>query len=58
MYKAATRALIRRKIRGLNEGRYQPALAMFARDADLVFPGQNSRSRQYRITKQGRVGRI
>jgi ketosteroid isomerase-like protein len=49
MYKAAARALIRRNIRLLNEGRYDPALAMFASDAELTFPGQNSWSRQYRV---------
>jgi ketosteroid isomerase-like protein len=55
MYKAAARALIRRNIRLLNEGRYEPALAMFARDAQLTFPGQNSWSRQYRIPPNGRA---
>lgn len=54
MYKAAARALIRRNIRLLNEGRHEPALAMFARDAQLTFPGQNSWSRQYRIPRNGR----
>lgn len=39
MYKAAARALIRRNIRLLNQGRHEPALAMFARDAE-TFPGQ------------------
>src|SRR5262249_31756717 len=55
MYKAAARALIRRNIRLLNEGRYKPALAMFARDANLTFPGQNSWSRQYRVPLGGRA---
>lgn len=54
MYKAAARALIRRNIRLLNEGRYEPALAMFDRDAVLSFPGQNSWSRQHRIPLCGR----
>jgi ketosteroid isomerase-like protein len=55
MYKAAARALIRRNIRLLNEGRYEPALAMFAHDAELTFPGQNTWSRQYRIPRGGRA---
>jgi hypothetical protein len=42
MYKAAARMLIRRNIRLLNEGRYEPALAMFAHDAELTFPVQNT----------------
>jgi hypothetical protein len=40
MYKAAARAMIRRNIRLLDEGRYEPALKMFAPDAQLTFPGQ------------------
>jgi ketosteroid isomerase-like protein len=55
MYKAAARALIRRNIRELNEGRYEPALAMFADDAQLTFPGQNSWSRQHRVPRGGRT---
>jgi ketosteroid isomerase-like protein len=55
MYKAAARALIRRNIRLLNEGRYEPALAMFAPDAELTFPGQNSWSRQHRVPRGGRA---
>jgi ketosteroid isomerase-like protein len=55
MYKAAARALIRRNIRLLNEGRYEPALAMFANDAELTFPGQNTWSRRYRIPRGGRA---
>jgi ketosteroid isomerase-like protein len=55
MYKAAARALIRRNIRKLNEGRYAPALAMFAADAELTFPGQNSWSRQHRVPRGGRA---
>ncbi len=48
MYKAAIRMLIRRNIRLLNEGRHEPSLAMFASDATLVFPGDNSWARMYR----------
>jgi ketosteroid isomerase-like protein len=55
MYKAAVRWLIRRNIKALNEGRYQPALAMFAADATLTFPGDNNWSRQYRIPQPGRA---
>ena len=54
MYKAAARWLIRRNIRLLNEGRYGPALAMFAPDATLAFPGENTWSRQYREPVLGR----
>jgi ketosteroid isomerase-like protein len=54
MYKAAARALIRRNIRLLNEGRYEPALAMFASDAELTFPGQNTWSREHRVPRGGR----
>ena len=32
----------------LNEGKHQPTLAMFASDATLVFPGDNSWARMYR----------
>jgi ketosteroid isomerase-like protein len=55
MYKTAARAMIRRNIRLLNEGRYEPALAMFAPEAQLTFPGQNSWSRQYRAPRGGRA---
>ncbi len=48
MYKAAVRWMIRRNIGRLNEGDYRPALAMFARDATLSFPGDNSWSNQHR----------
>ena len=53
MYKAAARWLIRRNIRVLNTGRYGPALAMFAPDATLAFPGENTWSRQYREPRLG-----
>ncbi|MDQ1462638.1 MAG: hypothetical protein QOI08_4122 [Actinomycetota bacterium] len=55
MYKAAVRTLIRRNIRELNEGRYHPALAMFAPDAELSFPGDNTWSRQHRPSQAGRA---
>jgi ketosteroid isomerase-like protein len=48
MYKAAVRMLIRRNIREFNEGRYRPAVAMFAPDAELNFPGGNTGARQHR----------
>lgn len=54
MYKAAVRMLIRRNITALNEGRFQPGLAMFASDAELTFPGDNSWSRQHRVPLAGR----
>jgi hypothetical protein len=49
VYKAAVRMLIRRAIRSLNEGNYQPALAMFASDAELTFPGDNVLAHQRRL---------
>jgi ketosteroid isomerase-like protein len=64
MYKASARMLIRRNIRLLNEGHYEPALAMFAKEATLSFPGYNSWSRQHREPRVGRepfathVGRL
>ena len=54
MYKTAARAMIRRNIKLLNEGRYEPSLKMFAPDATLTFPGDNSWSRQCRIPQTGR----
>ena len=48
MYKAAVRWLVRRNIRLMSEGNYQPTLAMFAPDATLAFPGDNSWARMYR----------
>jgi ketosteroid isomerase-like protein len=53
MYKAAIRWMVRRNIDHLNEGDYQPALAMFAKDAVLVFPGDNSWATQFRPVRQG-----
>lgn len=55
MYKAAIRTLIRRNVRLLNQGRYEPALAMFAADAELSFPGDNTWSRQIRRPVPGRA---
>ena len=55
MYKAAARAMIRKNIRLLNEGRYEPTLAMFADDATLTFPGDNTWSRMFREPGKGRV---
>ena len=55
MYKAAVRALIRSSIRSLNRGDIKPALRMFARNAHLTFPGDNSWSRQYRPPTPGRA---
>lgn len=55
MYKATVRMLIRRNIRALNEGHYQSSLAMFGRDAELTFPGDNTWSRQHRAPQPGRA---
>jgi ketosteroid isomerase-like protein len=55
MYKATVRALIRRNLRHLNAGHYEPLLKMYADDAVLTFPGDNSLSRQYRPPQAGRA---
>ena len=54
MYKAAARWMIRRNISRLNEGDYGPTLAMFADDATLSFPGENTWANQHRPTERGR----
>jgi ketosteroid isomerase-like protein len=54
MYKAAARWMIRRSIDKLNKGDYQPILAMFADEATLSFPGDNSWAHQYRRAERGR----
>ena len=38
MYKTAVRWMIRRNVAALNDRRHEPALAMFAPDAELSFP--------------------
>lgn len=55
MYKAAVRWMIRRNIAALNRGDPGPALAMFAPDAELVFPGMNTWSNQFRTPVNGRA---
>ncbi|MDQ6615020.1 MAG: nuclear transport factor 2 family protein [Actinomycetota bacterium] len=55
MYKTAVRMLIRRNIRALNAGRCSQAVAMFAHDATLTFPGDNTWSRQHRPPQRGRA---
>jgi ketosteroid isomerase-like protein len=52
MYKAVVRALVRRNVRLLNEGNYQPLFKMAAPDAELAFPGDNSWSRELRPVRQ------
>jgi hypothetical protein len=54
MYKATVRRMIRHTIKSLNEGDYGPALRMFAKDATLAFPGDNSWANQFRPTALGR----
>jgi ketosteroid isomerase-like protein len=46
--------MIRRNITALNRGDHRPALAMFATDAELVFPGMNTWSTQFRTPVLGR----
>jgi ketosteroid isomerase-like protein len=55
MYKTAVRMMIRRNIRLLNQGDYKPVLTMFAKDAQLHFPGDNTWSRQHRPPALGRT---
>jgi ketosteroid isomerase-like protein len=54
MYKAAVRWMIRRNIERLNAGDLEPTLAMFADDATLSFPGDNSWATMERPTAVGR----
>jgi hypothetical protein len=54
MYKAAVRWMIRRSIRQLNDGNYQPILSMFADGATLSFPGDNTWAAQHRPIERGR----
>jgi ketosteroid isomerase-like protein len=54
MYKATVRAMIRRSVRRLNQGDYGPALAVYADDATLTFPGDNSWARQFRPPRPDR----
>jgi ketosteroid isomerase-like protein len=55
MYKATVRALIRRSIQRLNQGNYQPTLAVLRPDATLTFPGDNTWARQFRPPQTGRA---
>jgi ketosteroid isomerase-like protein len=55
MYKATVRWMIRRNLRRLNQGDHGPALAMYADDATLAFPGDNSWSRQFRTPEASRA---
>jgi ketosteroid isomerase-like protein len=54
MYKSVARLLIRRTINRLNQGDYGMALALFARGAELTYPGDNSLARQHRPPRLGR----
>ena len=54
MYKAIVRSMIRKTVDVLNAGDYRPTLAMFAGDATLTFPGDNSWSRQFTEPGTGR----
>jgi len=53
MYKAATRAMVRRGIRELNEGDPTFLLKLASPDAELSFPGDNSWSRMFRPVVKG-----
>jgi ketosteroid isomerase-like protein len=58
MYKAAVRWMVRRNIAALNRGNYQPLLAMFASDATLRFPGDNTWARMNRPAEAGRTATV
>ena len=53
MYKTAVRWMVRRNIEQLNQGNYQPTLRMFASDATLAFPGDNTWSNMIRPVRRG-----
>jgi ketosteroid isomerase-like protein len=55
MYKALIRAMLRRNVRLLNEGNYEPLRKMAAPDAELAFPGDNSWSRMFRPVERSRA---
>lgn len=55
MYKAMIRALLRRQVRQLNAGNFEPLRRMAAPDAELAFPGDNSWARQFRPVERGRA---
>jgi ketosteroid isomerase-like protein len=44
----ATRWMIRRNVRRLNDGDYAPLLSGYTKDAVLVFPGENSWAGEHR----------
>lgn len=54
MYTAIVRSMIRKNVELLNAGNYGPTLAMFADDATLAFPGDNSWARQFAEPARGR----
>ena len=54
MYKATVRWMIKRNIQRLNAGDFAPTIAMFADDATLSFPGDNSWSNMIRPVQTGR----
>jgi len=54
VYKATVRRMIRRNIARLDAGDIEPTLRMFADDAVLRFPAENSWSTQFRPVTLGR----
>ena len=54
MYKAAARWLIRRNIERANIGDFSSTMKMFAENATLSFPGDNTWSNMIRPTQVGR----
>ena len=53
VYKATVRWMIKRNIARLNAGDYAPALAMYAEDATLAFPGDNTYATMFRPHEGG-----
>ena len=54
MYKSAVRWMIRRNIELANNGDFSSTMKMFANDATLSFPGNNTWSNMIRPTQVGR----
>ena len=57
MYKAIARRMIKRNIDRLNAGDYRPTLAMYADEATLAFPGDNSWATMFRPHELGTESR-
>src|SRR5215213_4316350 len=54
MYKAAARWMIKRNVAKMNTGDHGPTLAMYADEATLTFPGDNSFATMFRPHESSR----